>query len=243
MMNWIFSRMIIILFVFMYVLPAFAADNPVADTNDKGTSAPIITRDFETGNLQGWTATGDAFNTQPTIGDNPTARRREQPSGHQGQYWIGTYENRRLPNDPPGRIQGDDPQGTLTSGTFAVTHPVISFLIGGGCDVNSERAELLLDGAVHLKATGKCSETMERRCWDVSSLQGRSVQIRLIDASGGPWGHINFDDVRFIGDNTGDVKAIMASEKCVPEGTASTKSGSGSGTQKTIRTYKKIRIR
>lgn len=243
MMNWIFYKTVILLAVFWFALPLCASDKPVTSTEEKSRPETNITRDFETGNLQGWTAAGEAFSTQPTLGDNPTARHRDQPSAHQGQYWIGTYENRRLQNDPPGRIQGDEPQGSLTSGAFVISHPVMSFLIGGGCDINSERAELLLDGAVHLKATGKCSETMERRCWDVSALQGRSVQIRLVDASSGPWGHINFDDVRFIGNDGKDVKEIMASEKCVPEGDASTKSGSGSGTQKTIRTYKKIRIR
>jgi hypothetical protein len=48
-----------------------------------------ITWDFETGDLRGWSKTGDAFNSQPTYGDNPTARHRGQPSQHQGNYWIG----------------------------------------------------------------------------------------------------------------------------------------------------------
>ena len=53
----------------------------------------VFSLDFESGDLRGWTRTGTAFDTQPTYGDNPTARRRGQPSNHQGNYWIGTYEN------------------------------------------------------------------------------------------------------------------------------------------------------
>ena len=47
------------------------------------------------------------------------------------------------------------------------------------------------------RATGKCTETMERVRWNVTQFIGRSAQIRLIDASSGGWGHVNFDDVRF----------------------------------------------
>jgi hypothetical protein len=94
-------------------------------------------------------------------------------------------------------VQGDGPQGTLTSDSFTITSPRISFLVGGGCDINTERVELLVNGNVVLRATGKCTETMERLTWDVSAYRGRSAQIRLIDASSGGWGHINFDDVRF----------------------------------------------
>jgi hypothetical protein len=38
---------------------------------------------------------------------------------------------------------------------------------------------------------------MERVRWDVSRYQGKSAQIRLVDQSGGAWGHLNFDDVHF----------------------------------------------
>lgn len=156
-----------------------------------------ITWNFETGNLQGWHKTGSAFDTQPTLGDNPTARHRGQPSKHEGGYWIGSYENRPQATDPPGRIQGDGPQGTLTSRPFRLTTRTVSFLIGGGCDINTQRVELLINGSVVMRATGKCTETMERVSWDVTPFTGQQAQIRLIDGSSGGWGHINFDDVRF----------------------------------------------
>lgn len=156
-----------------------------------------INWDFESGNLRGWKSTGNAFNTQPTYGDNPTARHRGQPSHHQGNYWIGGFENRSTQLDPPGRVQGDGPQGTLTSEPFTITRSTISFLIGGGCNIRTERVELIIDGQVVLQATGKCTETMKRLRWDVSQHIGRTAQIRLVDASGGGWGHINFDDLKF----------------------------------------------
>jgi hypothetical protein len=94
-------------------------------------------------------------------------------------------------------VQGDGPQGTLVSQPFTIRTSSISFLIGGGCDINTERVEILVDGRVVQKATGKCTETMERVRLNVAPYIGRSAQIRLVDISSGGWGHINFDDLRF----------------------------------------------
>jgi hypothetical protein len=152
---------------------------------------------FENGTLSGWSATGTAFDHQPTYGDNPTARHRGQPSKHQGLFWIGGYENCHTVNDVPGTIQGDGPQGTLTSRSFTIKKPVISFLIGGGCDINTVRAELIVDGVAVRKSTGKCTETMAREEWNVSEFIGKKAVIRLVDQASGGWGHINFDDVQF----------------------------------------------
>lgn len=161
------------------------------------TDAGGIAWNFESGDLTGWTTAGDAFAFQPTYGDNPTARNRGQPSRHEGAYWIGGYEKRPHPFDPPGQVQGDEPRGMLTSKPFKIASSRISFLLGGGCDINAEYVELIVDGASVLKATGKCTETMERVTWDVSPYLGRTAQIRLVDASSGGWGHINFDDAQF----------------------------------------------
>jgi hypothetical protein len=187
---------------------AAAAQTPPPSSTDGGT-----TWDFESGDLRGWTKTGTAFDFQPTYGDNPTGRNRGQPSRHQGQYWIGTFEKRPRPSDPAGQTQGDGPQGTLTSPAFTIRGAGINFLIGGGCDLNTVRAELLVDGQPALRATGKCTETMERARWDVSTYVGRTAQIRLVDASDGGWGHINFDDVQFEG---GSPAVTSASQPSAP---------------------------
>src|SRR6202163_2937329 len=86
-----------------------------------GADGKPLNFDFETGTLKDWTAEGEAFKGQPIKGDTVFPRRNDMKSQHQGQYWIGTYE-----------IDGDKPQGTLTSVAFKVTHPWCSFLAGGG---------------------------------------------------------------------------------------------------------------
>ena len=102
--------------------------------------------DFEDG-IGAWEKTGTAFDNQPTFGDNPTARNRETAK-QEGDWWIGGAEIRPSPNDPAGRIQGDAALGTLTSPCFAIVGNTISFLIGGGCNNDSVRAELIVNNQV-----------------------------------------------------------------------------------------------
>ena len=105
---------------------------------------------FESGSLDGWTKSGTAFNNQPTYGDNPTARGKGQPANQQGDWWIGSYENRPSPSSPAGLFQDDGPQGTLASPPFTiVASGKMSFLIGGGCDINLVRAELVTNNQVN----------------------------------------------------------------------------------------------
>ncbi|KAJ7370575.1 hypothetical protein OS493_031310 [Desmophyllum pertusum] len=151
--------------------------------------------DFEDG-IDGWEKTGTVFNNQPTYGDNPSARNRGQPANQQGDWWIGGFEDRPSKTAPPGGIQGDGPQGTLTSPFFSIRGNNISFLIGGGCDINLIRAELIVNGQVVRSETGYCNETMTRVTWDVQDFIGKRARVRLVDASSGPWSHINFDDLK-----------------------------------------------
>src|SRR4030042_4028584 len=162
-----------------------------------------FTLDFETGNLRGWEKTGTAFDHQPTLGDNPTARNRGQPSNHQGRYWIGTYGKYQGRSDQKqGGIQGDRPQGTLTSAPFTIPIGKLSFLIGGGSSVET-RVELLvqdpIEGSIRVyHASGRNTEIMHRVEWNLTPYAGKTGRIRIVDASSEGWGHINVDDFRFL---------------------------------------------
>ena len=45
-------------------------------------------------------------------------------------------------------------------------------------------------------ATGKCTETMTRKTWDVGAFVGQRARVKLVDVSSSGWGHINFDDLK-----------------------------------------------
>lgn len=178
-------------------------------------SARTFNNDFETGDLTDWEEkTGEAFDFQPTWGDNPTARNRGQPSKHQGDWWLGLAEKYQGPDkgaklgqkagdmnkNAAGANAPDLPQGTLTSIEFEIIGVSMNFLMGGGnhpwevdpgpCCVN-----LVINGKVERTMTGSNTETMTRREWDVSELKGKTAKLVVIDKNSGGWGHPNFDDI------------------------------------------------
>ena len=110
--------------------------------------------DFEDG-IGGWERRGTAFIYQPTFGDNPAERNREN-ARQQGNWWRGGgggAENRPSENDPAGRQYSNNPDvplGTLISPCFRIVGRDISFIIGGGCTINDIRAELIVDKQVRL---------------------------------------------------------------------------------------------
>lgn len=181
------------------------------------SSMTATTWDFEVGSLLGWTQTGNAFAYQPTYGDNSYFRKtvdsinpigsfRGEHSGLTGRYYISTYENRtgdmiNIASPSPfaiaGSTQGNAPVGTLTSDVFMIRGSLITFLIGGGCNIYEVYVELIVDGVSVAKVTGKCKVKMSRASFDVAHLRNRAAQIRIVDNSSTDWGHISVDNFEF----------------------------------------------
>ncbi|HVX11184.1 MAG TPA: PVC-type heme-binding CxxCH protein [Pirellulales bacterium] len=142
---------------------------------------------FETGTLADWQMEGDAFAGQPIDGDTVFARRQDMRSQHVGRFWAGTYER-----------NGDQPQGTLTSVPFKITHPYASFLIAGGPHPET-CIQIILKGSdkIVYQVSGDNTEELKPVAIDLREHVGKEVVLRLVDRHSGGWGHINFDDFRF----------------------------------------------
>ena len=138
--------------------------------------------------LADWRATGDAFAKQPVKAES--AYVRKQYVGHEGAFYIGTYE----------RDQGDGPQGTLRSPDFELEKGLLTFLIAGGTDPEKLTVSLhdVTDGSQLHAATGLRSNAMRRVAWDVTSRAGTRAYILIRDLASGSWGHVNADDFRFV---------------------------------------------
>jgi putative membrane-bound dehydrogenase-like protein len=158
-------------------------DDGIAPLDAEGKALNL---DFETGTLDGWTATGAAFEKQPVKGDAVAARRGDMKSRHVGQFWVGTYE-----------VGGDAPQGTLVSARFKVTHPWGSFRVAGG-STEATCVEILRarDKQPVARVSGDDTEDLKPVVVDLSPVLNEDIVIRIVDQSSGGWGHINFDHFR-----------------------------------------------
>lgn len=159
-----------------FTLGARALDRPTP------AAPPTVFADFEGGDYGAWTVEGTAFGTQPATGTLPNQQR---VSGHLGRGLVNTY------------LGGDEPQGRLLSPEFTLERPFLSFLIGGGSHAGQTCVNLLVDGRVVRTATGRDTERLEPRNWDVAEFKGRRARIEIVDAASGPWGHINVDQIEF----------------------------------------------
>jgi len=151
--------------------------------------------DFESGTLANWTVEGDAFQVQPTKGDNTQARNRG-PANMQGNWWIGGYEKHNGKVGKPGDTVGDQLTGTLTSCEFTIKRPYLTFRIGAGNLAGKVGVRLLVDTEVIELATGVDDETMVIHSSDVHTHVGKKARLQIFDSATDGWGHINADDFR-----------------------------------------------
>ncbi|GAA3005876.1 GH32 C-terminal domain-containing protein [Streptosporangium longisporum] len=148
--------------------------------------AKITNPDFETGDLSGWTTTGNAFSVTADSGWGWGCCFGQHGTSHVWGFKAG----------------GDGATGTLTSSVFRLAGSgQVDFLVGGGNNADNLYVALVKasDGTVLHRATGTDSETYRRVRWDASAHLGQDLQIKVVDQAGGGWGHINVDDIRLDG--------------------------------------------
>ncbi|MEB2780930.1 PVC-type heme-binding CxxCH protein [Algoriphagus sp. C2-6-M1] len=152
---------------------------------------------FETGTLQDWTASGDAFASAIFSSDPSPVHSEEDRINFEGKNFLssGGTKNYKL-------------TGTLTSVPFEVTQPFASFRISGGALADT-RVELVLaeSDEVIYNSTGQGRATLQPVVVDLSPYLNQPIFIRIVDNETGisqipyisddKWAHINFDDFAF----------------------------------------------
>jgi non-lysosomal glucosylceramidase len=145
---------------------------------------PTMFDDFESGKYDHWTVEGEAFGDLPS--KKGGIRHNFPVVGMQGEFFVDSLLNK-----------SDKPMGKLTSESFVVSRPYLTFLIGGGKDAQNECVNLLVDGAIVRTATGQQDEILRQVTWDVRDLNGKTAQLQILDQSSGSWGHIMVDNIAF----------------------------------------------
>lgn len=164
-------------------------DNTIPKVEKKET----VFDDFEDGNYNNWSVSGDAFSNKPTKG---TLKDQQTVSGYSGKYLVNSFNN------------GDDAKGTMTSKEFIITDDYINFLIGGGNRPDSACINLLVDGKKVLSATGSDNEKLDAKGWKVTEWKGKKARLQIVDNAAGGWGHINIDRIVFSNVGTGLIEHI-----------------------------------
>jgi sucrose-6-phosphate hydrolase SacC (GH32 family) len=146
----------------------------------RGASTDLSVADFEARDYGAWKATGTAFQKGPASGELLAKLEIENAVGN----GVASSE-----------IDGDEPQGTLTSPPFKIERAYISFLIAGGGYERHTCLNLLIDGKIVRSATGWNSDRLVPASWDVRRWAGQDAQIQIVDEASGHWGHLNVDQI------------------------------------------------
>ncbi|MCX5754414.1 MAG: family 43 glycosylhydrolase [Candidatus Krumholzibacteria bacterium] len=151
--------------------------------------------------LEGWTILwGHAFDRQPVFGNNPRFRGDDTTETlFEGNGWIGTYESFSGPltGSSPGAFQGDGARGAIRSKDFTITGLSMRLLVGGGAYPDSCYVALCdaRSGEILFRETGRNTDRMDERIWNLYPLRGWTVYLTIVDDCGAPFGHINVDGI------------------------------------------------
>lgn len=171
------------------------ADSPGAAQPQR---EPIVFDDFEGDDYGTWTVAGPAFATKSA----PDAKEKPTPAKN--------FEGAGLADS---RVAGDEPQGTLTSPSFAIQRRYINFLIGGGTWTDKTCMNLLVDGRVVRTAMGRHNTDMAWHSWLVDVWEGKDAQLVIVDKVSEGWGigisHIYVDQIEFADAPRADVRGNL----------------------------------
>lgn len=172
------------------LLPAlsFAQTPPIKPLSTASTSPSkdTVLFDFEGGNFDGWTLTGDCWDKAPAT-PKTFVDKGGQPlvSGIVGNGYLTTL------------FKNATTTGKAISKEFMIDKPFLTFKIGGGRYPKEACLNLLVDGKIVRTETGFDSAELVSVTWDVSLLAGKIAHLEIIDSTANPnRGYVMVDDLR-----------------------------------------------
>ncbi|MEL1252145.1 Ig-like domain-containing protein [Flavobacterium sp. DGU38] len=163
-----------------------------------------LTYDFESGDLAGWTVSGNAFSNADVTSDLNWSW--GGPFNQHGSYHLWSFK------------EGEDSQtGSIQTQNFRLGGDgKITCLVGGGFDINTLYLALVRasDGAVLMKATGdnNDSEAYVSKTLDAHDFIGNECYIKIVDNATGGWGHLNVDNIRIPVQSSSTAKSLGLGE-------------------------------
>jgi len=149
----------------------------------------ILVDDFERERWAPWTTTGEAFGLGPVL-------RADIPKYQGDVGGVGSRVVNSHASAPGKKSEGKDKAvGTLTSPAFTVGRDYLSFLIGGGDNLEEVGLRLSVDGKVVRRATGRKDNHLKPAALDVRDFAGKSAVIEIYDNGKGGWGNIGVDAI------------------------------------------------
>lgn len=142
------------------------------------SSESISIDDFELGNFDKWTISGNAFSQKPAKSTDLSPNIQ----GFEGNYLVSSYQNQDL-------------QGMLYSKEFVLKRDYLNFLIGGG--VSKEMyIELIINGKTIYKSSPTInSETLQWHTWNIKPYRNQTASLRIVDNQKGEWGYLLIDQI------------------------------------------------
>ncbi|HLK60785.1 MAG TPA: hypothetical protein VKU00_29750, partial [Chthonomonadaceae bacterium] len=154
-----------------------------AQSHNASASEDIVFADFESGNYDDWTLTGDCWTNTPA-----SAFRFPKVTGYQGKRFLCTFHP----------TLGNAATGKAVSKEFTMDKPFINFLIGGGNYPHKACLNLVLGAEVVRTATGSNSTELRQAWWDVTPFLGKKAHLEVVDdTTSQDRGYIMVDDIRF----------------------------------------------
>ena len=147
--------------------------------------------DFEQKDWGKWKVEGTAFGSDPCSFQvdpaNNDPNQVQRLKNFIGKGLANSYNNK----------QGDLGTGIMTSPEFKIEKPFITYLIGGGYDLDRLCINLVIGDKMVRTDTGHNSDWMRKSEWDVRDLIGETAHIEIVDDNKVLWGHIEVDEIQF----------------------------------------------